>query len=255
MTPLEGLEAPTVASVQLIRRFPVYDIRRLGFEFEDALRPLVSGGPVVYPPDTGAPDAPKFTLSDGKRIFAASSVGTQLTLDFAGGVPKGGLIAALANACKVLDTTHDNLLGGQERFYHGIVVIFQLKARGNDTVPALRQIARSIVVPALAIEQLSSLDITWGVRDGDFNSSIGLSRFAGYSRAFILQRNANALLHIDGDFDEADEGGVQIAVDVNTKPRLNAPKKGDLSELRERLRVALSDSAPIFVGDALRGLL
>lgn len=250
----QGLSRPQVNAVQLIRRFSNENIRRKAFEFEDALKGLIDAQPNFLPENPAAgPEAPRFTITDGKRLFVASNVSAQLQLDFGAGVPKGGLVEALAKTCRSLDEAYAKVLEDQVTYYSGLIVLLHFETKGpQDFGPILPIVQQLLRVPT--DDPITAFDGNIGRRRGDINYTIGFSQYAVYSRR-IEGLVPNQQFFLDGDFDAPDQGGLQLKVDINTKPRRSAPQKSDFEVLRNELTKAFDLDVKPLLGDLVEGIV
>jgi hypothetical protein len=232
-------EQPRLTSVALVRRFPAEDVRRAQFVFEDEFKDLIGGQttPLNLPPNP-PPEAPRFMMTDGKRTLVVSNTSVQLTLDFGGALPpKMTLQRALERPARVMDDALGRVFANQKRFYGGIVVVWSAKQMDLERLSA--ELVEWIMKPHFE-PQLASFSCTIGLERKGSNRTIEISQYKAFRRQATAVAGA-ATISVDPDFEPADDKGLQIKIDVNTKPQISTP----LSTAFESLIPVISDTIQV----------
>jgi hypothetical protein len=161
-------------------------------------------------------------MTDGKRSLVVSNVSAQLSLDFGATLPpKLTLSEAIDRAARVMDDSLDRIFVNQKTFFSGIVVVW------TATQMDLNTLTEELVEWTMKTHfapQLNSYSATIGVERKGINRTIEISQYKSWMR---LQRVGPGVstIHIDSDFDPAEDQGLQIKIDVNTKPQIAAPPR------------------------------
>jgi hypothetical protein len=170
------------------------------------------------------------------RIFSV-----QLTLDFGKSLPADqSFKSILSRPAATMDTALDKILGHQKKAYSAIIVVWTV------TEPNLEKLARDladdILKPKFA-DKILSFNTTLGLQAQGFNRTIEVSQFSGWRRVAPL----GEALSLDPDFDAPDDQGLQIKLDVNTKPSVDNPHKGAFSSIIPIFVQSITDDLPPLV--------
>jgi hypothetical protein len=211
-------EQPRLASIALVRRFPAEDIRRTQFLFEDEFKSLIGGETAAVNIPSAPPEAPRFMMTDGKRTLVVSNVSAQLSLDFGGTLPpKMTLPSALDRAARTMDDSLERIFAKQKTYYSGIVIVW------TATQMDLNSLSEALVewtMKSHFAPHLNNFGVTIGVERKGFNRSIEISQYKAFQR--LAQSNQTSI-HVDADFEPAQDQGLQIKIDVNTRPQIASP--------------------------------
>ena len=234
---------PRLSAITLIRRFADQDVRRLQFEFEDEFKNFIGGTTQPLPHSGGAGGVPKFLMTDGKKTLAVSNVSVQLSLNFGAALPsKLTLSDVLTRPAKEMDRALEKIFPSQKTFFSAIIVEWVATERDPTKVAAL---FNSLLLKPKFRGTLASLTATVGLEISDINRVIELSQFKSFMRA--QQSGLPVQFSLDPDFDVADDEGVQIKVEVNTKPTVNSPPQQAFASLIPVLKETIAVDLPMFV--------
>jgi hypothetical protein len=142
-----------VSMVEMVIRFDKPDgIRKLQFEFEDALKDLFTQPSRAFdtqlpvPPGLSIhPGAPaRWLLSDGRKTLIASDLSLNLNLNFAVTTPNRGIPPVLQRHATGLDRAVEKVLGKSSILFAGIVVQLNFIHSGPE-VEVHRDIADTLL--------------------------------------------------------------------------------------------------------------
>jgi hypothetical protein len=242
-------EPPRLASITLIRRYPDEDVRRTQFQFEDEFKGFVRGQTQAVSAQGGI-EIPKFLMTDGKRTLVVSNISTQLSLEFGATLPsKSSLKDVLTRPTSVMDEALTRIFPGQKIFYSAIVVVWA--ATQSDQSGLAEELAQWLLKPTFR-PSLASLNTTVGLERNGTNRTIELSQYKQWQR---LTTGTNSTIFIDPDFEKPDDQGLQIKVDVNTKPQIAVPPVKAFGGLIDVLRETLTVDLPNLIGPSLSAAL
>jgi hypothetical protein len=77
---------------------------------------------------------------------------------------------------------------------------------------------------------VAALNITIGIQESGFNKTVELSQYKRFERRVVAPTPTQAVF-FDSDFDVADDEGLQIKLDVNTKPQQIQPPNEAFSKI------------------------
>ncbi|MHC2625069.1 hypothetical protein ACVIW2_007101 [Bradyrhizobium huanghuaihaiense] len=219
-------EQPRLSSIALVRRFPAEDVRRTQFLFEDEFKSLIGGETTAINAPLAPPEAPRFMMTDGKRTLVVSNVSAQLSLDFGGSLPpKLTLADALDRAARTMDSSMERIFAKQSRWYSGIVIVW------TATQMNLNSLSEELVEWTMKTHfapQLSHYGATIGVERKGFNRTIEISLYKSFQR---IATSGQTHIHVDADFEPPEDQGLQIKIDVNTRPQISSPPKNAFQNL------------------------
>lgn len=186
---------------------------------------------------------PKYVMTDGKRTLAVSNVSVQLSLNFGAALPsKLTLSNVLARPANEMDRSLEKIFPSQKTSFSAIIVEWVATERDTAKVAAF---FNSLLLKPKFRGKLSFLSATVGIEIADINRTIEMSQFKSFMRA--QQAGVPAQFTLDPDFDVADDEGVQIKVEVNTKPVINSPPKQAFASLIPTLKETIAVDLPMFV--------
>lgn len=207
-------------SILFVRRFPRDDdVRKKQFQFEEQLRDTFPGpAKVLNLPPNAPPDAPRFFLVEGPRTLTVTAIATQLTLDFTDGVPsKLNIFDTINKYASRLDRAYEAIFAEQSQAYAGIVITIQRSYAGADV-----DVARYICENFLKMDPstVNTAAATFGGGDADFFRTVEVSQYQQLTEFAQLTPGVATPIFIDFDFGlQTPERGLQIRIDVNTKPK------------------------------------
>ena len=218
---LACVQPPRLVSVSLVRRYPNEDTRRKQFEFEDEFKSLISGTAQPLGPANAPPDHPRFMITDGKRTLLVSNVTAQLNLDFGGALPKqADLAKVLDRPASVMDQAARTIFPHQKTAYSAIVILWAA-SKTKDLASISAELAPKVFKATLP--DITSMSATVGLEKGDFTRTIELSQYRRFDRLARVTTIFPQAIFVDADFDTPDDEGLQIKLDVNTKPTSMKP--------------------------------
>lgn len=236
-------EPPRLVSVTLVRRYPNEDVRRTQFQFEDEFKTFIRGQ--TQPVNALGIEAPKFIMTDGKRTLVVSNISTQLSLDFGGKLPsKSSLKDVLERPTAIMDEVLPGIFSSQKVFYAAIVVVWAATQR--DQAKLAEELAEWLLKPTFR-PNLVSLSSTVGLERDGANRTIEISSYKSWTRI----GHSQGLPFIDQDYEKADDEGLQIKVDVNTKPQLASPPPNAFASLIPVISETLSVDLTNIIGPSL----
>lgn len=242
---------PALSSVTLLRRYPADDVRRMQFQFEDEFSELI-GKQQAQPigPFDGPPNQPRFVLTDGKRTLAVSNISAQLSLDFGKALPPGqNLSRVLQRPAAIMDAALKKILGHQQKACSAIIVIWF--AADRDLNRLGKELATDVLKATFSDPVVWS-SVGVGIQSKGFNRTIEVSPVKTFQAAALT---GNRILSFDSDFDQPDQSGLQIKLDVNTKPQLDDPQKAAFSSIIPILVQSIETDLPLIVPNQLVGAL
>jgi hypothetical protein len=208
-------EPPRLSSITLVRRYPADDVRRTQFLFEDEFKSLIGGQSTALPP-VPSPDAPRFMMTDGKRTLVVSNTATQLSLDFGTALPpKLSLKDALSRPANIMDQALGRIFDKQKTYYAAIVVVWS--ATQMNLTQLSEELVQFTMKPHFA-PKVASYSTTIGLEREGTNRTIELSQYKSWTR-IPKTIVGGSIVSVDADFEDADDQGFQIKIDVNTKPQ------------------------------------
>jgi hypothetical protein len=211
-------EPPRLSSIALVRRFPAEDVRRTQFLFEDEFKSFIGGQTRAVSIPSAPPEAPRFMMTDGKRTLVVSNISAQLSLDFGSTLPPRMTLAdALYRAARAMDESLERIFAKQRSHYAGIVIVW------SATQMDLNKLSEDLVewtMKSHFAPQLNHYSVTVGVERKGINRSIEISQYKSFQRT--TQSNQSTI-YVDADFEPAIDQGLQIKIDVNTRPQIATP--------------------------------
>jgi hypothetical protein len=217
-TVIARLGSPTIG-VQLVRRFPSYDVRRLQFQFEDHFRAYVNAESVPNPAAANSglpPDAPRFAMIAGPRSVVVSNNASILGMNFDAGFDRRKLIGAIEKAADFHDGA-DKFFIDQPRFYKGLVLSAQYMVNEIEIAELIKDIAESIFSDKPTC--LNAITANMMADANNIRHLVEVSNINNYSTE-IISLNAPQFVHFDMDFMNPTSKGFQIKIDVSTKPSI-----------------------------------
>ena len=144
----------------------------------------------------------------------------------------------LARPASVMDAGLEKILGHQKTAYSAIIIVWDATERNVERLA--QELAAEFLKPTFP-DPLVSSSVTIGFKSGGFNRTIEIFQFKAWQRRATL---GSALVSIDADFDVPDDEGLQIKVDVNTKPQITNPPKSAFSAIIPVLLKAVETDLP-----------
>jgi hypothetical protein len=141
-----------------------------------------------------------------------------------------------------MDRSLEKIFPSQKTSFSAIIVEWVATERDTAKVAAF---FNSLLLKPKFRGKLSFLSATVGIEIADINRTIEMSQFKSFMRA--QQAGVPAQFTLDPDFDVADDEGVQIKVEVNTKPVINSPPKQAFASLIPTLKETIAVDLPMFV--------
>jgi hypothetical protein len=222
----------------------------LQFQFEDEFKSFIAGNTQPLS-SSGLVGVPKFMMTDGKRTLAVSNNSVQLSLNFGSTLPpRLTLSDVLKRPAAEMDRALDVIFPSQKAYYAAIIVEWVATEQNSASVAAF--FSELLLKPKFR-GKLASLSATIGLEILDINRTIELSQFKSFKRA--QRPGVPVQFALDPDFDPADDEGVQIKVEVNTKPTLSAPQKGAFALLIPALKDTIDVDLPMFIDASFTALL
>jgi hypothetical protein len=241
-------EAPRLTSIALVRRYPAEDVRRTQFLFEDEFKELIGGQTAALNPSVAVPEAPRFMMTDGKRTLVVSNVTTQLSLDFGASLPpKLTLNDALTRPATFMDDVLGRIFEKQRTFYSAIIVTWS--ATQKDLFRLSEELVQWTMKPHFA-PQLAGFSATIGLERNKINRTMEISQYKGWQRVASPVIGGQAI-SVDADFETADDQGLQIKIDVNTKPQIGKPLSKAFVSLIPVISETISIDLPNLIGPQL----
>jgi hypothetical protein len=213
-------EPPRLTSITLVRRYPAEDVRRTQFLFEDEFKTLIGGQTTSLSTPVSPPDAPRFMMTDGKRSLVVSNSATQLSLDFGETLPpKLTLKGALSRPASMMDEALGRIFHKQTTYYAAIIVVW---AASQWDMYRLSEELVQWTMKAHFAPQLAAFGATIGVERDKISRTIEVSQYKSWKRvaSAII---GGSVISVDPDFEAAEDQGLQIKIDVNTKPQIKNP--------------------------------
>lgn len=201
-------------TIELVRRFETRDMRTLAFAFEADFGNYIQQSVQVLPVSGQTPaDQPRFVLSDGKRSLNVSNKSINLSLEFKDGLPAGdGLAKLLATPIALMNDTLKHI-DKARKYFNGAVLTVRLPTASadSDVAKMLGERLLSGSNPSLSAVGVTTTNVIDGL-----NVIQEYSQFKGYRVQILV--TSNSMSDIDTDFIDPTDRGLQIKVDVNTKP-------------------------------------
>ena len=218
-----------ISAIQLVRRYPFQsggnDIRFRQFDFEKAFKPWFPSSPSVTPNiEAAPPDAARFIFQHGKMTLMVAGTATQLTLILESSIDYNAIKKLLSKYSAAMDDGLNELLGDAIPSYSGIVGHIVRPYDGKDSDIARESAA---IILNKKIENILALNMEFGYLNGEVVRSISIN---GY-KTFTATGVAGEMIHIDPDFSEPSESGMQIKIDVNTKQTARVAGKNKFAAL------------------------
>jgi hypothetical protein len=151
------------------------------------------------------------------------------------------------SVAETMDKAFQKILGHQKKAYSAIVIIWFAAERDLDRLG--KELAEHTLKPTFSVPVVWS-NLGVGIQDRGFNRTIEVSPVKTFQAITTPGTN---VLSFDTDFDQAEASGLQIKLDVNTKPQINDPPKQAFSSIIPVLVRSIETDLPLIVPAKLDG--
>ena len=228
----DDLAKPEVDAI-LIRRFPIEDMRRRQFDFEDAFQQYIGSPSQSAPglPSDISPNSSRFRMTKGNKSLGIADSSVQLNLGFARNASGQTIFQALNNACIEMSKL-DNLLKHQTKHYSAILVSIEHPYGTAAEIATIEYFyPKFLNVPANKKLAFDALVVT---EQKDVIASMHCSQYKKVA-------TPTDGTFVDPDFADATEEGIQFKFELNTKNLIENPRPGDFLRLFDTLKWASTD--------------
>lgn len=123
----------------------------------------------------------------------------------------------------------DAIFAHQSEFYSGVIVTATVPYKDQEGL-ILAELYRS-VYDKDAPESVVSLSNSVGVSRMGFNIQTSIGQYKMVEAQGMLPLNGSGSIHVDFDFTPSSEEGIEFKWDVNTKPTMKSPQKGQFKSI------------------------
>ncbi len=223
-------------------------VRTLAFDFENVFKAYINAPLVVQnnPPGT-APNVPSFSMTDGMRTMTAADNTVFLDLRFDSGLPKGeSLTNVLEKPIELMDEL-DKLLPGIKKQFSAIILTISLPYAGDQAEVGAYL---SDIAFKFPVKDVISTTFSVAKKRNEFIHFVEFSQFKFFE--IIQQFQPGVFFGFDPDFTDAKEEGLQLKIDVNTRPLIDSPKRDEFKSLGVELADAVSNDVDLYAPGFLK---
>lgn len=240
----------SLPTVQLVRRYKRDEqIRRRQFDLEDSLKQIFPQPPEVFTVREGTPpEQPRFRFRAGKMTLTVNELFANFSFNFEDGLPTDKTIVELIEKHGGhLDKVFDKILSYQAAYYAAIQLTHHWVYPGDQKDVGRLISARLLKIP-YPETSIESCNAIFGLDEAGVYRTFD---FAGYKFFKVSAAPGTTQIHIDADFDEGSESGLQLNLEVNSKGLRNDPKgPHSFLSLLPHLRGAAKD-VPKLIGTSM----
>ncbi len=197
-------------------------MRRLQFDFEDALKSTFSNGSKSLD-NTPQPPGPisRWIMADGDKFLVATDQSLSLSLNFQNNRPQHGAISVAERYSKNLDSAVRKFIDPEKILFSGIVMTINLPCSGSDTEMS-REIARLMITTKIPLDQIVSASASIGYTGTDAYKPFNFHYNVVPYKLVNVQLQAGpdgipAPQSIDTDGLPSIEKGLAVRIDVNDR--------------------------------------
>ena len=243
-----------ITSIELVVRIEQVEVRRLQFEFEDALKSIFPTGSKSLDNAPRPPGpVPRWMMVDGDKLLIATDQSLSLALNFQHNRPQHGAIAVAEKYAQSLDAAVGRIIEREKRIFAGVVMTVNLSSYGANERELSQRVAEIMLSTKIPLSRVvsSAASIAYvgsgGFEAFNFGYTVNPYKLVNVQLPAQATNFAMQMQPIDAETLPAQELGISIRIDVNDRNtegqdigavRLARPDHGSLASLIPACRAA-----------------